>query len=408
MPAPRPERLGSGASFVRTLVRVVVVFDLLIVGLAAWTLHHSRVQFVERAEMGTQNLAQVLEQNILGMVNQVDLVLLSVKDELERQRPIDLDERIEASIQAQFSRVGILDGLRTTDEQGIINHGTGVTPSRRIGVQDREYFQFLKAHPEAGLTISPPFQGRVSGKWVILLSRRLNHPDGSFAGVALGTLTLESLGQTFSHVDVGRQGSISLRGANLELLERFPKTPGGDRLIGDTTIEGDYQKAVQSGRSVSHFTTRSRIDGQARTYTLRKVARPVFYILVGLAQDEYLQAWRRETFLSGFAVLGLLALSFGIVWMARSAWDRQLKGQAERDLLIGDLTLALTEVKNLKGMLPICGHCKKIRDDQGYWSQIESYISEHTDATFTHGVCPDCAQELRREIQARREHPAVD
>jgi hypothetical protein len=65
-------------------------------------------------------------------------------------------------------------------------------------------------------------------------------------------------------------------------------------------------------------------------------------------------------------------------------------------------------VKNLKGMLPICGQCKKIRDDQGYWSQIESYLSEHTDATFTHGVCPDCASELRREIQDRHKHPVPD
>jgi hypothetical protein len=404
----KAERLGSGASFVRTLVWVVVVFDLLIVGLAAWTLHRSKAQYVERAEMATQNLAQVLEQNILGLVNQVDLVLLSVKDELERQRPIDLDDRTEASIQAQFSRVGILDGLRTVDEQGFVNHGTGFDPSRRIGVQDRDYFQQLQTHPEAGLTISQPFLGRVSGKWVIILARRLNHPDGSFAGVVVGTLTLERLGQTFAAVDVGRLGSISLRGASLELLERFPNSSGGNRFIGDTKIEGDYLEAVRSGRSVSHFTTHSRIDGRARTYTFRKVAHPVFYILVGLSKDEYLQAWRQEALLSGSAVLGLLVLSFGILWMARSAWRRQLKGQAEQDRLIGDLTLALAEVKNLKGMLPICGQCKKIRDDQGYWSQIEAYLSEHTDATFTHGVCPDCAGELRREIQARREHPVPD
>jgi hypothetical protein len=408
MPAPRSERLGPGASFVRTLVWVVVVFDLLIVGLAAWTLHRSRAQYIDRAEMATQNLAQVLEQNILGMVNQIDLVLLSVKDEIERQGVKTLDDQLEASIQAQFSRVGILDGLRTTDEQGVIDHGTAVTPSRRIGVRDRDYFQFLKAHPEAGLVISRPLIGRHSGKWVILFARRLNHPDDSFAGVVLGTLTLESLGNTFSVVDVGRKGSISLRGPDLGLLERFPKSPDGDRFIGDTRIEGDYLDAVLSGRSMSHFTTHSRIDGQVRTYTFRKVAHPVFYILVGLAQGEYLQAWRREAALSVTAVLGLLVLSFGIVWMARSAWRRQLKGQAEQDHLIGDLTQALTEVKNLKGMLPICGQCKKIRDDQGYWSQIESYISEHTDATFTHGVCPDCSIEIRREMVARRDQKIPD
>ncbi len=46
------------------------------------------------------------------------------------------------------------------------------------------------------------------------------------------------------------------------------------------------------------------------------------------------------------------------------------------------------------GLLPICANCKKIRDDRGYWNQIELYIREHTDADFSHGVCPDCAREL--------------
>ncbi len=55
-----------------------------------------------------------------------------------------------------------------------------------------------------------------------------------------------------------------------------------------------------------------------------------------------------------------------------------------------NLEAALSEIKTLSGMLPICSHCKKIRDDKGYWSQVESYIREHTDAEFSHGICPEC------------------
>lgn len=55
-----------------------------------------------------------------------------------------------------------------------------------------------------------------------------------------------------------------------------------------------------------------------------------------------------------------------------------------------ELEQALREVKTLSGLLPICSHCKKIRDDQGYWSGVEQYVSTHTDASFTHGICPDC------------------
>ncbi len=64
-----------------------------------------------------------------------------------------------------------------------------------------------------------------------------------------------------------------------------------------------------------------------------------------------------------------------------------------------ELQNALDEVKTLSGMLPICAHCKKIRDDNGYWNKLESYISKHTDATFTHGICPDCAKEFLETIR---------
>ena len=59
-----------------------------------------------------------------------------------------------------------------------------------------------------------------------------------------------------------------------------------------------------------------------------------------------------------------------------------------------DLVKADEEIKILRGFLPICSHCKKIRDDAGCWNQIESYISEHSDARFSHGICPDCAKKL--------------
>ena len=62
------------------------------------------------------------------------------------------------------------------------------------------------------------------------------------------------------------------------------------------------------------------------------------------------------------------------------------------------LQAALAKIKKLSGMLPICSSCKKIRDDRGYWNQIESYIRKHSDAQFSHGICPPCAEELYRDI----------
>ncbi|MGW8273038.1 MAG: PAS domain-containing protein, partial [Thermodesulfovibrionales bacterium] len=76
------------------------------------------------------------------------------------------------------------------------------------------------------------------------------------------------------------------------------------------------------------------------------------------------------------------------------AFDRDISerkiAEHERETLIGQLRSALENIKTLRGLLPICAWCKKVRDDQGYWKGVEDYIEEHSEAMFTHGICPDC------------------
>lgn len=79
--------------------------------------------------------------------------------------------------------------------------------------------------------------------------------------------------------------------------------------------------------------------------------------------------------------------------LAREIAERKELEQ-ERERLIGQLQEALAQVKTLSGFLPICASCKKIRDDSGYWKQLEAYFSTHADVTFSHGICPDCAKKL--------------
>ena len=72
--------------------------------------------------------------------------------------------------------------------------------------------------------------------------------------------------------------------------------------------------------------------------------------------------------------------------------------EKEKENFILELTEAISEVKKLSGMLPICASRKKIRDDKSYWNQIESYIGAHSKAEFSHGICPDCAKKLYPEL----------
>ena len=77
--------------------------------------------------------------------------------------------------------------------------------------------------------------------------------------------------------------------------------------------------------------------------------------------------------------------------------DRK-KVELDRENLITKLQEALDKIKMLQGIIPICCSCKKIRDDKGFWNQIEQYISKHSDAIFSHGICPDCAKKLYPDV----------
>jgi len=82
---------------------------------------------------------------------------------------------------------------------------------------------------------------------------------------------------------------------------------------------------------------------------------------------------------------------------AMEALSRQVMALLELRRVSARMAEALEKIKTLHGLLPICAWCKRIRDDQGYWSQVEAYLHEHTGAGFTHGICPDCLEKQRRK-----------
>lgn len=128
---------------------------------------------------------------------------------------------------------------------------------------------------------------------------------------------------------------------------------------------------IREGRHVEHYeTTRARKDGK------------MIYVSLTLSpiRDH-----------SGKTV--------GVSTIARDISERK-EAELERERLIRELRDALATIKSLRGMLPICASCKRIRDDKGYWNQIELYIAEHSEAQFTHGICPECVRKYYPELGA--------
>ncbi len=89
-------------------------------------------------------------------------------------------------------------------------------------------------------------------------------------------------------------------------------------------------------------------------------------------------------------IVGLLGLTIAAI--------RLVNAEQKQEKTIAQLERALSEVKQLSGLLPICASCKKIRDDSGYWKQIEAYIRDHSEAKFSHSICPECAKKLYPEF----------
>jgi hypothetical protein len=374
---------------------------MVLVVMAAVSLGRSRVQALRQAQATAENLCRVLASDLTASYEKVDMALQGVRDELERQEAAGRADRpaLEAFIQRQRDRIPILFDLRVSDAQGLLRSGNGVDPRNGVQVADRDYFIRLKSDPDAGLVFSKPILGRVTGRWALILARSYRRRDGAFGGVVYGALELEELGSHLASLSVGREGTIALRDPDMGLIVRY----GGARTpVGQSGVSPEYLAMVKAGKAGGIYLARTAIDGVPRVHAFRRMELSGQYLNVGLGQREALEGWRREfrwtvAVVSAFLLFVLLS-ALGAI----AAMRRQRMAEVERLRLIRDLQRALAEVTTLSGMLPICSQCKKIRDDKGYWNQIETYISSHSAANFTHGLCPDCARDLFPEVFKER------
>ena len=106
----------------------------------------------------------------------------------------------------------------------------------------------------------------------------------------------------------------------------------------------------------------------------------------------------RSFSLAFIIAVGLLFLIIVVLFFENKNISKRKQAEKEREKLITELKDAANKIKTLRGLLPICSNCKKIRDDKGYWKQIESYISDHSEAEFTHGICPKCAKKFYPDL----------
>jgi diguanylate cyclase (GGDEF)-like protein/PAS domain S-box-containing protein len=274
---------------------------LFVIFLAVSSLLESRSQYQERTETTTVNLARVLEEEIGGDLEKIDVALLAASDDvnLRLKKGRVNSEELNDFLLRQQSRLPEIVSLRVSDAQGMVAYGPDVRPGQ-TNIADRKYFTALRDNPAAGLFIDHPLLARISKEWVVPLARRINNPDGSFAGVAYANLSLHHLVDTFTTLDLGQHGIANLRDADLNIMVRYPETYGPDSSVGKPTMTPPLQRLIDAGKTAGTYRVRAVLDNIERTYSYRCIGRYPLYVTVGLASDDYLADWRLSAVRSSF------------------------------------------------------------------------------------------------------------
>ncbi|TAN61908.1 MAG: histidine kinase, partial [Magnetospirillum sp.] len=201
MSAPA-DRAIPPSVFIRWLVAGAVLVNLFIGGMVALVLFQERERQFAEAESLAANLSRVLEENLAGFIGKIDLTLLAVGDEVMRQIAAGgIDKAaLDAVLARNDARLPEALGLRVVDAEGIIRYAVTDVVVSQVSIADRPQFIFLRDNPRPGLVISKPVFGRVAKQWMVTLSRRIDNPDGSFAGDVHVAITLARFTEIFGGV----------------------------------------------------------------------------------------------------------------------------------------------------------------------------------------------------------------
>ena len=307
----------------------VVLVMLILIGVSVWE-RWQRER--ERAELSVQSSAALLAANVSNTFDSVDSLLLTVvalykEIYLEKSAAkIDFDEYL--TTRAKFFPAA--SEIRVADHEGIIRFGTGNVGS--VSIADRDYFVRARSG-ERGLMVEGPLMSRTTGKWVLILSRRIESSDGRFAGVALALVFTEYLEKQFSQAAAGGSAVINLRTLGLAQVARHPALTGPNADTGNSNVSQTIKDLMRDKPDQPSYTylTTAPIDGIQRVYTYRKVDRYPFWMTVGSPTRNFAAEWRVDaTVASGFLLLVVLGTLFAARRLYVASRDlRQAQEQTE-------------------------------------------------------------------------------
>jgi len=336
---PRPpdrQLVTSTARRLRAALWLATVLPLLaLCAMGIYALQQSREQYVERAELLTQNLAGALDRSMSANIEKIDLMINSVVDHLEQQLASgQLDAaKANAHITSQVARRVSIEGLAVTDARGDVIIGPDFVGREAVNLADRAWFQQQRNLQETALVLSEPLPSKLTGQPVVIFSHHFRTPQGEFAGTVSAAVPLSYFKAQLEVIDVGPNGSVSLRDGRLRLIARRAQTEAGaaQEATGTDLASSELQRLTRADRQQASYHTASPLDGVHRSYSYRRLTVAPLLVLVGLSSDDYLRDWRAEVrALTALGALVLLAYVAGgaLLWHML-AQNRQARRRIE-------------------------------------------------------------------------------
>ena len=288
----------------RFVVAATVLACVLLGSFAGWFIWTTRQAQIAQTAIATSNVARMVGAQIESAMKTTNMALANVAERVEYDGtgPVALARL----------RAHLIELTRTTPElHGIFVYGADgawlATSLHQTVVgnnADRAYFQYHRERPGREIHVSHPVRSRSTGIWVLPVSRRIDHADGSFAGVVLVTLKVNFFEKIYDELDVGRTGTVLLA---LEDGTVVYRRPFDEKLIGTNLSHGAVFQAIRKKSAGADFLV-ATVDRIERLYSYRRVDQFAFVIAVGQTKEELLANWRRSSLLIAGASLLIAAL----------------------------------------------------------------------------------------------------
>lgn len=348
MGRPRRIRCPLIMPSLETLARVTALaLGLGIPALVGVTLHRQYEGELKEAGLRAANTAHTVEQHAARTFEIIDTYLRAVAPLVGRREGNPSSEAVHAALREQVKRSRLYN-IVIVDRDGHATVEGQAFPARALDIHDRDYFRALRDRPTGGLLIGDPITGRLSGKVLIPVARRIDGPDGSFAGIVQATVDPERFESVYAGIDNGPGAGLSLWRSDGTLLVRSPPLPA---VIGKNFAEGENYRLHVPNKDDKPFWTTAMTDGVERVVALGFLDDYPLYVAAALSRADALAGWRRSALVQASVAGGLtLVLVATLLQLAREferrrAADDRIRASEERYRLLAENTNDLIVLK---------------------------------------------------------------